>query len=153
MPRKKPRPAEAPLVAPQRRVAGPSRGGGAQGVAASRPTHDARGKFTKGNGLGGRPPGSKDTRPRAGTLRAVYEDLIEHGQGHAMMLAAVRRGITAPPAIAVKYLELGAKVLDKTEDTSSQHVHLHVYTNVDFEKLRGAQRAMEAAGPPEPNRG
>ena len=87
----------------------------------------------------------KDKRPRAGTLRAVYEDLIEQGQGHAMMLAAVRRGITAPPAIAVKYLELGAKVLDKTDDSGGKFVHFHLTTNVDFEKLRGAQHAMEAA--------
>jgi hypothetical protein len=43
---------------------------------ASLPSHDNRGKFAKGNHLGaGRPPGSKDKRPRAGTLRAVYEDL------------------------------------------------------------------------------
>jgi hypothetical protein len=34
-------------------------------------------------------------------------------------------------------------------DTGSKFVHLHLYTNVDFEKLRGAQRAMEAAGIPE----
>jgi hypothetical protein len=133
MPRKKPRPAEAPSVAPQRPVARPDRGRGPQGAAASRRTHDARGKFTKANGLGGRPPGSKDKRPRAGTLRAVYGDLIEHGQGHAMMLAAVTRGVKATPAIAVKYLELGAKVLDKAEDVeASRHVHFHLHTNVDF---------------------
>jgi hypothetical protein len=62
-----------------------------------------------------------------------------------MMLAAVRRGVTATPAIAVKYLELGAKVLDKTEDTGGKHVHFTLITNVDFEKLRGA---AAAAGPP-----
>src|SRR5713101_5511527 len=115
MPRKRGPAAEAPPVAPQRSVARPDRGPRAQGAAPSRRTHDARGKFTKANGLGGRPPGSKDKRPRAQTLRAVYEDLIEHGKGHAMMLKAVTREIKSTPAIAVKYLELGARVLDKTE--------------------------------------
>ena len=73
MSREKPRPGEAPPAAPQRSVARPDRGRGRQGAAASRRTHDARGKFTKANGLGGRPPGSKDRRPRAGTLRAAWE--------------------------------------------------------------------------------
>jgi hypothetical protein len=157
-------------------VARVQRRGRAQGVSAAAPIHTERGKLGPGNQMvsqsrsesnkgpknggqfvkghsvpgPGRPPGSKDKRPRAGTLRAVYEDLIEHGHGHAMMLTAVTKGIKATPAVAVKYLELGARVLDKTDDTGGKHVHFTLITNVDFEKLRGAQ---PTAGLPEANRG
>jgi hypothetical protein len=109
-------------------VARAQRRGRAQGASAAAPIHTE-------------PPGSKDTRPRKGTIRAVIEDLIEHGDGHQKMVTAFDRGIQASPAVAVKYLELGARVLDKTEDTGGKHVHFHLYTNVNFEKLRGAQQA------------
>src|SRR5712692_10540993 len=105
------------------------------------PTHDSGGKFAKGNRLRpgpGRPKGIVETRPRKGTIRAVIEDLIETGRGHEKMKAAFDKGIQASPAIAVKYLDLAARVLDKMDDTGGKFVHFHLITNVDFEKLRGA---------------
>jgi len=117
------------------------------------PTHDSRGKFAKGNRLGpgpGRPKGIVETKPRKGTIRAVIEDLIETGRGHEKMKAAFDKGIQASPAIAVKYLDLAARVLDKAEDDAGgKHVHFTLITNVDFEKLRGAQ---STAGLPKANR-
>ena len=99
---------------------------------------DERGRFGKGNRLApgpGRPKGQKDTRPRRGSIKAVYLELIEAGQGHEKMLKAVNAGIQADPKTALGYLELGAKVLDKTEEVQGKFVHFHLYTNVDFTKL------------------
>jgi hypothetical protein len=62
------------------------------------------------------------------------------------MLNAVDAGVQHKDArVALGYLELGAKVLDKTDEAAGQHVHFHLYTNVDFTKL---DRAREAAGLP-----
>src|SRR5882672_10550653 len=133
MSQKKPRPAEAPPVAPQRPVARPDRGRGAQRAAVSRRTHDAHGKFTKGNGLGGRPPGSKDKRPRIGSIKAALEEFLEKWNGEVKLVEAIDRGVTASdPRKAIGFLELAAKLLDKAEDPGSRHVHFHLHTNVDF---------------------
>ena len=41
---------------------------------------------------------------------------------------------------ALLYLELGAKVLDKTDEIAGKVVHFHLHTNVDFSKLDEAAR-------------
>ena len=51
------------------------------------------------------------------------------------MLKAVDAGIQADPKTALGYLELAAKVLDKTEEVQGKFVHFHLHTNVDFTKL------------------
>jgi hypothetical protein len=62
------------------------------------------------------------------------------------MLNAVDAGVQHKDArVALGYLDLGAKVLDKTQEAAGQHVHFHLYTNVDFTKL---DRAREVAGLP-----
>ena len=106
----------------QGRGSGPTRGG-----------QDALGRFTKGNTFG-RPKGAKDRRPRIGTIKAVYEDLIETRDGHQLMLERVEAGIRDPKR-ALGYLDLGARVLDKSEEIAGKVVHFHLHTNVDFSKL------------------
>ena len=54
------------------------------------------------------------------------------------MLNVLEAGIKAPPAVAIKFLELGAKVLDKTEETPGRVVHFHIHTNVNPFALRKA---------------
>jgi len=98
---------------------------------------DERGRFGKGNRLApgpGRPKGSKDTRPRIGSIKAVYDELIETRGGHKLMLDAVEAGLKDKKR-ALGYLELGAKVLDKSEAVQGKFVHFHLHTNVDFTKL------------------
>ena len=114
--------------------------GGAKerGAGAIRRGQDALGRFIKGNTFG-RPLGAKDRRPRRGTIKAVYEDLIESRDGHQLMLERVEAGIKDPKR-ALGYLELGAKVLDKTEEMAGKVVHFHLHTNVDFSKLDEAAR-------------
>ena len=150
-----------------------ARRGLAQGTPPARRGQDVRGKFAPGNQAAsqggdegtawrktggqfvkghpvlpgaGRPRGSKDTRPRITSLKRVYVDLAETRDGHRKMLNAVDAGVQHKDArVALGYLELGAKVLDKTDEAAGQHVHFHLYTNVDFTKL---DRAREAAGLP-----
>jgi hypothetical protein len=97
---------------------------------------DGRGRFDKGNKLApgpGRPPGSKDTRPRIGSIKAAFEDFIAKWNGEVKIVEAIDRGVTASdPRKAIGYLELAAKVLDKTDDTGGKHVHFHLHTNVDL---------------------
>jgi hypothetical protein len=103
---------------------------------------DERGRFGKGNRLApdpGRPKGSKDTRPRIGSIKAVYDELIETRGGHKLMLEAVEAGLKDKKR-ALGYLELGAKVLDKSEEVQGKFVHFHLHTNVDFTKLDEAAR-------------
>lgn len=88
----------------------------------------------------GRRKGAKDKGPRVGSIRAVFTDYIENFQGHDLMLDAVDRGIQAyDPGTALGYLNLGAKVLDRTEDGQQRPITINVVTNVDFNKLRDAR--------------
>jgi hypothetical protein len=129
-----------------KKVSGPGGTSATEGAGEPRPTarrppsHTSAGKFAKGNGLGpGRPKGSKDTKPRIGSIRAVYDELIETRGGHKLMLDAVEAGLKDKKR-ALGYLELGAKVLDRAEEEAGKQVHFHLHTNVDFTKLDEAPR-------------
>jgi hypothetical protein len=100
------------------------------------PSHTPAGKFAKGNGLGpGRPKGSKDTKPRIGSIKAVYNHLIDHGHGLDLMETALEKGLTDGGRVGLGYMELGAKLFDKVEEEQGKIVHFHLHTNVDFTKL------------------
>jgi hypothetical protein len=114
-----------------------------QAAKAAKPTHatparDERGTFRTGNPGGGRKKGSKDILPR-GSVKAVIQHLIESGQGHEKMLKNFDAGIqSTDKRAALGYLELAAKVLDKTEETG-RVVHFHLHTNVDIYALGKAR--------------
>ena len=79
---------------------------------------------------GGRKKGSKDKIAR-GSIKAVFQQIIAEGGAHEAMCKAVNKGIRAKPDTAIKYLDLAAKVLDKTDDTQGRVVHFHFHSNVD----------------------
>jgi hypothetical protein len=54
----------------------------------------------------------------------------------------IRAGIEAglkKPTATLGFLELGARVLDKTDDTQGKVVHFHLHTNVDIYALGKAR--------------
>ena len=100
------------------------------------PDRDARGRILPGHQATkvGRTKGAQDKLPR-GSIKAVFQQLIAEGGGHEKMLKAIDAGIQADPKTALGYLDLAAKVLDKTEEVQGKFVHFHLHTNVDFSKL------------------
>lgn len=103
--------------------------------------------FVKGDPRAGRPKGSKDTRPRVGSIRAVYQDFIGARGGHDKMLEAVDEGVQNPKR-ALGYLELGARVLDRVDDRKNgggPTVNIIFKSSIDPSKLRAAaSRALPA---------
>jgi hypothetical protein len=60
----------------------------------------------------------------------------------------IRAGIEAglkKPTATLGFLELGARVLDKTDDTQGKVVHFHLHTNVDIYALGKAREQHGAA--------
>jgi hypothetical protein len=86
----------------------------------------------------GRPKGAKDKMPR-GSVKAVLHRLIQDGNGDQKMYDAINAGLQAKPDTAIKFLDLGARVLDKTDDTAGRIVHFHLHTNVDIYALGKAR--------------
>src|SRR5499427_1041792 len=87
----------------------------------AQPTHAERGRFAKGNRVGGRTVGAKDkffSRRGVGSLRRAYQEFIEQRDGHRKMVDALEAGIKNPKT-ALGFMELGAKVLDKSTSPSS----------------------------------
>src|SRR5215831_10926962 len=122
----------------------------ARSTQSSQPTHDERGRFAKGNRVGGRTVGAKDkffSRRSIGSLRRAYEEFIEQRDGHRKMVDALEAGIKNPKT-ALGFMELGAKVLDKTEEGAGRVVHFHIHTNVDPFKLRAAGAPHGLVGRP-----
>jgi hypothetical protein len=78
-------------------------------------------------------------------VKAVFQDIIATGGGHEAMYGAVQLGLRAKPDTSVKFLDLAAKVLDKTEETG-RVVHFHLHTNVDIYAL-GKAREMHGLPP------
>src|SRR5262249_49892030 len=116
----------------------------------SNPIHDERGRFAKGNRVGGRTVGAKDkffSRRGVGSLRRAYQEFIEQRDGHRKMVDALEAGIKNPKT-ALGFMELGAKVLDKTEEIAGRVVHFHIHTNVDPFKLRAAGAPHGLVGRP-----
>jgi hypothetical protein len=117
----------------------------AQGLVDPKPEQrDERGQIIKGTGTGlknrgGRPKGAKDKIPR-GSIKAMLQRLMAERNGDEKMLNAFDRGIQAEhPDHAIKYLDLAARVLDKTDDTQGKVVHFHLHTNVDIYALSKAR--------------
>jgi hypothetical protein len=82
-------------------------------------------------GTGSVPSGrSTTTSSIAGGPR---DDVESPGSGHY-----------ASPAITIKFLELGAKVLDRTEEAGRRVVHFHIHINVNaFALLKaGEERGL-----------
>ena len=108
-----------------------------------RPTHDARGKFARGNGLGGRPKGAKDKAfARVGpfSIKGIYTAALSPEVHREQATKSIRAAIKQGGMVGARYLELGAKVLDKAEEVTGKHVHVYLHTNVDFTKLDEAAR-------------
>ena len=63
------------------------------------------------------------------------------------MVDALEAGIKNPKT-ALGFMELGAKVLDKTEETAGRVVHFHIYTNVNPFALRKAGEEGGSIGRP-----
>src|SRR5215470_4777084 len=83
----------------------------ARSTQSSQPTHDERGRFAKGNRVGGRTVGAKDkffSRRGIGSLRRAYQEFIEQRDGHRKMVDALEAGIKNPKT-ALGFMELGAK--------------------------------------------
>ena len=121
----------------------------------AQPTHAERGRFAKGNRVGGRTVGAKDkffSRRGVGSLRRAYQEFIEQRDGHRKMVDALEAGIKNPKT-ALGFMELGAKVLDKTEEIAGRVVHFHIHTNVDPFKLRAAGAPHGLVGRPAPQAG
>src|SRR6266508_2689208 len=103
--------------------------GGPRPTAGQPASHTPSGKFAKGNRLGpGRPKGSKDTRPRRSSIKATYDELFDTRGGHRLMLDALEAGLKDKTR-ALGYLKLGAKVLDRADDTAGRdsYVRLHIH--------------------------
>jgi hypothetical protein len=62
----------------------------------------------------GRPLGAKDKIPR-GSVRAAYLDLIENRGGHDLMVNAAEAALKAKGKLALGYMELAARVLDRAD--------------------------------------
>ena len=84
----------------------------------------------------GRPVGAKDKIPR-GTLKAVYQDLLEAYNGHQLMLNQALKALKNRKAttLALGHMELGAKVLDRVGDVSPT-VNITLTSNVDPAALK-----------------
>lgn len=113
--------------------------------------------FVKGDPRAGRPKGAKDKRPRAGSIRAVYQDFIENRDGHDKMVNALDDGIQSSKR-ALGYMELGARVLDRVDDKNGNRgaVTINFISNIRPARLRAAAvrarrpalRPAEAQNPP-----
>lgn len=88
----------------------------------------------------GRPKGAKDRIPR-GTVKAVYQDLLESYNGHELMVEAAFRALNNKKqgTLAHRHMELAAKVLDRVDDAEPA-VSINIHTNIDPEKLKVFKR-------------
>ncbi len=119
--------------------------GGPRPTAGQPASHTPSGKFAKGNRLGpGRPKGSKDTRPRRGSIKATYDELFDTREGHRLMLDALEAGLKDKTR-ALGYLKLEDLGADGPDATAGRggHLTLHIYGDND-----GPEKAREMHGLP-----
>ena len=105
----------------------------------------------------GRPKGSKDKLPR-GSVRAAFEELIAAHGGHDSMVNAILGGLMKGGSAALGFMELGAKVLDRTNRHGKafpQAVQINFNSPLKRAKFRAVMPALNGkpqdgddAGPP-----
>ena len=96
----------------------------------------------------GRPVGAKDKIPR-GTLKAVYQDLLEAYNGHTLMLNQALKALKNRKAttLALGHMELASKVLDRVGDVAPT-VTIILKSNVDPTALKNLKpKQTEEPGP------
>jgi Family of unknown function (DUF5681) len=84
----------------------------------------------------GRPKGAKDKIPR-GTLKAVYQELLEAYNGHELMLGQALKALKNRKAttLALGHMELASKVLDRVGDVAPT-VNINLNSNVNPAALK-----------------
>lgn len=104
-------------------------------------------KFVKGQSGNpkGRPKGLKDLLPR-GTIKNVYQELIERYNGHDLMVDAVRDALKKKGRLALNYIEVGARVLDRIEDDTGSKVQIIFAAPLDKGKLQVTKGKQSDAG-------